>query len=125
MKFFVLFRWARIRIWLNNSNRANAFRYEQYGDQIIIERTITHNSSTIKTYSDIGRKIGDSMTIPFFFPIFFVFYFFIAKREVLAICDAFNIQVSNPVCILRQSLAKTLLKQCNESEYYQFLMKVC
>ncbi|KAF9524403.1 P-loop containing nucleoside triphosphate hydrolase protein [Crepidotus variabilis] len=83
-----------------------AFRPEQYGDKIIVVRTITKNgSSNYKLKSAQGRVVSTK------------------KAELDLICETFQLQVENPISVLTQDAAKTFLKGSSPELRYKLFLE--
>ena len=82
---------AEVTIQLKNQGD-EAFRYDQYGESIVITRRFTkEGASSYKIKSKDGKLVS-------------------TKREDLsAICDHMNIQVDNPMNVLTQGSLRTCL----------------
>ncbi|KAL1918810.1 uncharacterized protein VTP21DRAFT_2832 [Calcarisporiella thermophila] len=96
---------ARIILTLRNGGQ-DAYRPQQYGDKIVIERRISRdgaNSYKIKSADDtiISTK----------------------REELVSICDHFAIQVDNPLNVLSQDTAKQFLHQSSPEDKYKFFLK--
>ena len=96
---------AEVRVTLLNTG-PDAFRPEQYGKHIIVERKFSA-SGTTNTYRLLNEK-GIPQTSE--------------KRELNNMMDRLSIQVENPVCILDQENAKEFIKG-NEKDKYKFFSK--
>ncbi len=68
---------AKITITLSNTG-LDAFKFEEYGHEIVIERTIRQKGSTYRVLNSLGKSVKNS------------------KHEVDLILESFNIQVNNP-----------------------------
>ncbi|XP_052863155.1 structural maintenance of chromosomes protein 6 [Anopheles cruzii] len=96
---------AVIAITLENS-LAGAFQPERYGKQIICERTISATGSgSYKLKNEHGIVVSTS------------------RNELEKILMAFNIQVDNPICVLNQDSARSLLKDADETKHYQLFLR--
>ncbi|XP_050101475.1 structural maintenance of chromosomes protein 6-like [Anopheles aquasalis] len=95
---------AVIEIHLENSN-FDSYEREQYGDRIIIQRTLNVHGPYYMLKNANGQTISTS------------------RYELQKILLAFNIQVDNPICVLNQDLARSLLKDSDESKQYMFFAK--
>ncbi|XP_065648710.1 structural maintenance of chromosomes protein 6 isoform X2 [Hydra vulgaris] len=84
----------------------DAFKPDQYGSSIIIERKITADgSSSYKIKNKQNQVISTK------------------KEELMAILDQFNIQIDNPVAILTQDTSRSFLNTSNEKDKYTFFLK--
>ncbi|XP_035780884.1 structural maintenance of chromosomes protein 6-like [Anopheles albimanus] len=96
---------AVIEIHLENSN-FDCYERERYGSRIVCERTISATGAgSYKLKNANGHTISTS------------------RNELQKILLAFNIQVDNPICVLNQDLARSLLKDSDESKQYMFFAK--
>uniref|UniRef100_A0A182T868 Structural maintenance of chromosomes protein 6 n=1 Tax=Anopheles maculatus TaxID=74869 RepID=A0A182T868_9DIPT len=96
---------AVIEIHLENAC-FDAYEIERYGRRIICERTIhASGSGTYKLKSEHSTVVSTS------------------RAELLKVLLAFNIQVDNPICVLNQDLARSLLKDADEAKQYTFFSK--
>ncbi|KXS18696.1 hypothetical protein M427DRAFT_95944, partial [Gonapodya prolifera JEL478] len=94
--------YGEIRLSLWNYG-PDGFRHRDFGDRIIIERRIGSTGAT--TYK-IKNANGDIVS---------------TKRELLSqIMDHFGIDVSNPLTVLQQDVAKTFLTKSTDSDKYRF-----
>jgi len=99
---------AIITITLRNTG-VDPYCFEDYGDRIIVERTITATSGSSFKIKDCNGKIVKREAEP---------------RHVLAeIVDKFNIQVQNPCAILDQDNCKTFLPTSTKKQKYELCMK--
>lgn len=95
---------AHVTLELNNDG-PNAFEPDTYGDTIFIERSIAKKGpSTYKVKAGNGKTISRH------------------GHVVRAICEKFNIQVNNPVCVLDQQSAKSFI-QGKEGDKYNFYLR--
>ncbi|XP_053671716.1 structural maintenance of chromosomes protein 6 [Anopheles nili] len=96
---------AVIEIHLENAG-FDAYDKERYGSRIICERMISATSGgSYKLKNEHGQVVSTS------------------RAELQKILLAFNIQVDNPICVLNQDLARSLLKDSDESKQYTFFTK--
>jgi chromosome segregation ATPase len=87
---------AEVTIQLKNHGE-EAYKYDLYGDSIVITRRFTkEGASSYKIKSRDGKIISTK------------------REELSAICDHMNIQVDNPMNVLTQGNLGTL------THYYQF-----
>lgn len=98
----VLCREAAITVILGNGGDL-AYRPDFYGDEIIVTRSIKRNmGSTFKISGSLSTKNVSK-----------------SKDELVAICDAFNIKVDNPLVVLSQDHAKKFLIHTTPSATYE------
>uniref|UniRef100_A0AAG5CUC1 RecF/RecN/SMC N-terminal domain-containing protein n=1 Tax=Anopheles atroparvus TaxID=41427 RepID=A0AAG5CUC1_ANOAO len=96
---------AVIEIHLENAS-FDAYERQKYGRRIICERTIlATGGGSYKLKSEHGQVVSSS------------------RSELQKILLAFNIQVDNPICVLNQDLARSLLKDSDESKQWTFFTK--
>uniref|UniRef100_A0A182W032 Peptide methionine sulfoxide reductase B1, chloroplastic n=1 Tax=Anopheles minimus TaxID=112268 RepID=A0A182W032_9DIPT len=96
---------AVIEIHLENTC-FDAYEKERFGSRIICERTIqATGSGSYKLKNEHGHVVTTS------------------RAELLKVLLAFNIQVDNPICVLNQDSARSLLKDSDESKHYTFFSK--
>ncbi|XP_052889420.1 structural maintenance of chromosomes protein 6 [Anopheles moucheti] len=96
---------AVIEIHLENTC-FDAYEYDRFGSRIICERTIlASGGGTYKLKNEHGHVVTTS------------------RAELLKVLLAFNIQVDNPICVLNQDLARSLLKDSDEGKQYTFFSK--
>jgi len=94
---------AVVSVTMKNTG-IEAWRPDDYGDSIIVERRITSKSSTYKIKSAAGKTIEHN------------------TKELRLIIDHFNIQINNPCCILMQDTSREFLfKNSPTSKYKLFL----
>jgi len=94
---------AVIRIKLSNKNVQDAFKPNEYGETITVERTIkAQGGSSFKVKSASGKIISQK------------------AEEVRQICNCFNIQLDNPCALLMQDTAKDFLHSSNAQRKYKF-----
>ena len=97
---------ARVIVKISNCG-ALRFKYDIYGNSILIERRFKRNgpnSFKIKS-GESGKIVSDR------------------KDEVIAICDNYNIQVENPLSVLTQETAKKFLVNSSPQDLYEFFMR--
>nr|XP_018915412.1 PREDICTED: structural maintenance of chromosomes protein 6 [Bemisia tabaci] len=95
---------AAIEIVLDNRGD-RAYRPEMYGSKIIISRTFSESSSSLKLKSERGHLIS-------------------AKKDELDRMLAYlQIQVFNPVAILNQDTARTFFASTNAAKKYEFFLR--
>ena len=99
---------ARIVIELlnNNGTEQTGYRVNEFGNKIIIERTLYSNgTSSYKIKSANNKLISD-------------------KRETLdEIVRHFHIQIENPICVLNQEISRNFLNSNKPADKYKFFMK--
>lgn len=94
-----------MRVRLSNRG-AEAFRAEEYGDSITIERRFKLNgTNSYKIANDAGKAVS------------------FKKEALLSICDAFNINVENPLTILSQGTSRLFLANSSPAEKYNLFLK--
>uniref|UniRef100_UPI00398F0083 structural maintenance of chromosomes protein 6-like n=1 Tax=Pristiophorus japonicus TaxID=55135 RepID=UPI00398F0083 len=96
---------ARISITLRNRG-LDAFKPKLYGKTITVEQLISgQGTRQYRLKSKSGRIISTK------------------KAELNMILDQFNIEVDNPVSILKQEMSKLLLQSKSGADKYKFFMK--
>jgi structural maintenance of chromosomes protein 6 len=96
---------ADISVTLTNEG-GDAYKSDEYGERITIERRITKNgTSTYKIKDSRGRVVSNK------------------KEELNNIVEQFNIQIENPVCFLNQETSKHFLNSSNPRQKYILFMK--
>lgn len=96
---------AVVEIHLENAS-FDAYERQKYGRKIICERTINASGGgSYKLKSETGQVVSTS------------------RSELQKILLAFNIQVDNPICVLNQDLARSLLKDSDEGKQWTFFTK--
>lgn len=84
----------------------DAFKYETYGDKIVIERRLhADGGGSWKTKSANGNAISNK------------------REEVDAICDHCHIQVDNPLNVLSQDASRQFLGSSDAREKYSFFLR--
>jgi chromosome segregation ATPase len=100
---------AKLSVTIRNEGD-DAFRYEEYGNKITVERTIALKpGSTYNGYKLLnaeGKEVSRS------------------RRDLDDMLDHMNIQVENPVAILDQEEAKKFLTG-KATDKYKFFMNAC
>lgn len=99
-------RHAIISITLSNSG-PEAYRPDEFGPSIIVERKITKDSgaSSYKLKSSRGKLISKH------------------KLDLDLMREQFNIQIDNPCAILMQETSREFLKSAKPSNTYEFFLK--
>ncbi|XP_040582099.1 structural maintenance of chromosomes protein 6 [Lepeophtheirus salmonis] len=85
----------------------NGYRYEDFGQLITVVRSINRSGGNSYKFKDAKGHI-----VPVKKP----------SKELSRILTAFSIQITNPVTILMQETAKTLLKDATDTKLYTFFM---
>jgi chromosome segregation ATPase len=98
---------ARVIVRIANVGEL-AFRAEEYGDSIFLERRFRRgsNANSYRTRAADGRRTVSDR-----------------KDEIIAFCDNFAIQVDNPLALLTQETAKKFLVNSSPKDLYAFFMK--
>lgn len=96
--------YAKVRVTLLNKG-SDAFRYEDYGDQITVERTIASKGG-YNGYKLFNYKMEEVSR---------------SKKDLDELLDKVNAQVENPVAILDQEEAKKFLTGKAEDKYAFFM----
>ncbi|KAF8500946.1 P-loop containing nucleoside triphosphate hydrolase protein [Russula emetica] len=96
---------AEVTIQLKNQGE-EAYKYDLYGDSIVITRRFTkEGASSYKIKSRDGKIISTK------------------REELSAICDHMNIQVDNPMNVLTQDAARQFLSSSHPSDKYKFFLR--
>ncbi|XP_036339217.1 structural maintenance of chromosomes protein 6 [Rhagoletis pomonella] len=95
---------ARVEITISNEG-PEAFRPEEYGDEITIVRNITQTASNYKIKNAHGRVVSDKFD------------------ELKRIIEIHNIQVDNPAFVMNQDSAREFLKDMEPKKNYQLFLK--
>jgi structural maintenance of chromosomes protein 6 len=83
-----------------------AYRPDEYGNSIIVERSFNKNGSGgFKLKSETGRLIS------------------MKKADLEDICDHFSLQMDNPMNVLSQDMARQFISSSNASDKYRFFLK--
>mmetsp|Transcript_6219 Transcript_6219/g.9089 ORF Transcript_6219/g.9089 Transcript_6219/m.9089 type:complete len:344 (+) Transcript_6219:140-1171(+) len=100
---------AKVRVTLLNDK--DGFEYDKYGDEIIVERTITSGSgyNGYKLLSSKEKGDGKEVEISR------------SKKDLDNMLDCLNVQVENPVAVLDQEDAKKFLMGKAEDKYAFFM----
>jgi hypothetical protein len=90
-------------VFIVNGNCSNsAFRFMEYGEVILIERTLRKDGQhSFKVKNGRSGKIIDTR-----------------KDEVTAICDHFALLVDNPLVVLSQETSKKFLVNSTPKDLY-------
>lgn len=100
---------AEVAVTIFNGQDPLAYRFDQYGESIIIERTLKRDgqhSFKIKNGST-GRVIESK------------------KDEVMAICDHHSLLVDNPLVVLSQETSKKFLVNSTPKDLYTVPICTC
>ena len=96
---------AYVSITLRNRG-SDAYKPDEYGNVIIIERRLTLDGSGNYKIKSADNKVVSTR-----------------KDELMEILDQFNIQIDNPVSILTQDTSRSFLNASNEKDKYAFFLK--
>ena len=97
---------ARVSLKISNASEF-PFKPELYGDAVIIERRIKRGAGgTYRLRSGDGKRVVSER-----------------KDEIEALCDHYNIHVSNPLAVLTQDTAKKFLVNSTPENLYSFFMQ--
>jgi len=97
---------ALVAVTVNNKGgEGEAYKYEQYGERIIIERRIQQSGSTIVLKNQNGEKVSTG------------------KAELDQLLDHFSIDVSNPCTIMTQDASRSFLHSGKDEDKYKFFMQ--
>ena len=105
--------YAEISVWIKNSEGPNAFQYNLYGPEIQLTRRIrvTSATSASSTYVMSGTNAKGEK------------YQTTQSKDVVEMCEYFNIQVSNPCVIMTQEVSRKFLQSKKAEDKYQFFLK--
>ncbi|KAI1285997.1 Structural maintenance of chromosomes protein 6 [Halotydeus destructor] len=95
-----------IKICNYNGNKEQSYRWKEYGESIIVERTIPLNGSPGYAIKNFAGKTITSQ-----------------KKDLDRIIRHFSLQIDNPVCILNQEVSRNFLNSKDPAEKYKFFMK--
>lgn len=95
---------ARITIHLENG-RHGAYNVEEFGKEIIVQRTIKSDGSVFSLQSENGREVSNK------------------KKDLQAMMDYFSLPINNPMCFLSQDAARSFLTASNAHDKYVLFMK--
>lgn len=103
-------RTAEIVIKIHNYDKVmekeKAYKPDDYGKEIIIQKTITRDdSSRLALRSDRSKKVSER------------------KAELDEMLDHFGILINNPICILNQEVSKTFLHSKRPEDKFDLFMK--
>ncbi|KAF1970440.1 dna repair protein-like protein rad18 [Bimuria novae-zelandiae CBS 107.79] len=96
--------WSTLSVKIKNQG-PGAYKPEQYGDSIIVERHITEHTSGFKIKDRNGRVVSTR------------------KFELEDIIDYFGLQMENPLNVLTQDMARQFLNDSNAKDKYKFFLK--
>lgn len=85
---------------------SGAYKPEQYGDSILVERHFTDTGSSNFKLKDRNGKIVSNK-----------------KSELEDIIDHFGLQIDNPLNVLTQDMARQFLNDSNAKDKYKFFLK--
>lgn len=103
-------RSAEITIVLHNYDKVyekdKAFKPDDYGKEIIIQKTINRDESNkLALKNDKNKKVSER------------------KAELDEMLDHFSILINNPICILNQEVSKTFLHSKKPEDKFDLFMK--
>ncbi|KAL1602663.1 hypothetical protein SLS60_006080 [Paraconiothyrium brasiliense] len=97
--------WSTLSVKIKNQG-LGAYKPDQFGDSIIVERHFTQNSTSgFKLKDRNGRVVSTK------------------KSELEDIIDHFGLQIDNPMNVLTQDMARQFLNDSNPKEKYKFFLK--
>lgn len=102
---------ARVSVVIHNyeflMDRAQAFKPDDYGKFITIEKTIYKDDSSSKLVlkNDKDKKVSER------------------AQELHELLEHFSILINNPICILNQEVSKTFLHSKRPEDKFQLFMK--
>lgn len=100
---------AKVSVTLNNrcgSDLASSFKYDTYGDCIIVERFLKADGTSRYSIKSVNNRLVSNK-----------------KDELDSIVKHFNIQIDNPIMILNQEISRNFLNSKNPRDKYNFFMK--
>ncbi|KAF2444443.1 dna repair protein-like protein rad18 [Karstenula rhodostoma CBS 690.94] len=97
--------WSTLSVKIKNQG-PGAYKADQYGDSIIVERHFTQNGTSGFKLKDRNGKIVS-----------------VKKFELEDIIDHFGLQIDNPLNVLTQDMARQFLNDSNAKDKYKFFLK--
>ncbi|KAJ4348513.1 Structural maintenance of chromosomes protein 6 [Didymosphaeria variabile] len=97
--------WSTLFVKIKNQG-SGAYKPDQFGDSIIVERHFTQNSTSGFKLKDRNGRIVSTK-----------------KSELEDIIDHFGLQTDNPLNVLTQDMARQFLNDSNAKEKYKFFLK--
>ncbi|WZY74544.1 structural maintenance of chromosomes protein 6A-like isoform X2 [Brassica napus] len=95
---------ALVHVEMNNGGD-DAFKPNVYGDTLVIERRISHSTSSTVLKDSQGRKISNR------------------KEELRELVEHYNIDVENPCVIMSQDKSREFLHSGNDKDKFKFFYK--
>ncbi|KAG2242222.1 hypothetical protein Bca52824_095935 [Brassica carinata] len=95
---------ALVHVEMNNEG-VDAFKPQVYGDTLVIERRISHFTSSTVLKDSQGRKISNR------------------KEELRELIEHYNIDVENPCVIMSQDKSREFLHSGNDKDKFKFFYK--
>ncbi|XP_048603171.1 structural maintenance of chromosomes protein 6A-like isoform X2 [Brassica napus] len=95
---------ALVHVEMNNEGD-DAFKPNVYGDTLVIERRISHSTSSTVLKDSQGRKISNR------------------KEELRELVEHYNIDVENPCVIMSQDKSREFLHSGNDKDKFKFFYK--
>lgn len=97
--------WSTLSVKIKNQG-SGAYKPEQYGDSIIVERHFTQSGTSGFKLKDRNGRIVSTK-----------------KSELEDIIDHFGLQIDNPLNVLTQDMARQFLNDSNAKDKYKFFLK--
>ncbi|KAL5372456.1 hypothetical protein DPSP01_013478 [Paraphaeosphaeria sporulosa] len=97
--------WSTLSVRIKNQG-PGAYKADQYGNSIIVERHFTQNGTSGFKLKDRNGKIVS-----------------VKKSELEDIIDHFGLQIDNPLNVLTQDMARQFLNDSNAKDKYKFFLK--
>ncbi|KAJ7949553.1 Structural maintenance of chromosomes protein 6 [Quillaja saponaria] len=95
---------AIVHVEIQNEGE-DAFKPEDYGDAIIVERRISESTSSIVLKNHQGKKVASRMV------------------DLHELVDHFNIDVENPCVVMSQDRSREFLHSGNDKDKFKFFFK--
>lgn len=93
---------AELSVTLCNEPQEVAFKYDTFGDEIIVERVLKRDAPSLFRLRTAKGSIFECK-----------------KDDLSDICTFFGIQVENPLVVLTQDLSKRFLSSSNADDLYE------
>jgi DNA repair exonuclease SbcCD ATPase subunit len=97
--------WSTLSVKIKNQG-VGAYKADQYGDSIIVERHFTVSGTSGFKLKDRNGRIVSTR-----------------KSELEDVIDHFGLQIDNPLNVLTQDMARQFLNDSNAKDKYKFFLK--